>query len=54
MFFSYYLAGESNVFSDVEKGWASVFWEEVVNRNPVIIVIIDYGDTTAEQKKSFY
>lgn len=47
------LAGGSNIFDDIEKGWATASWEEVVNRNPEIIVIIDYGDTTADQKKEF-
>jgi iron complex transport system substrate-binding protein len=47
------LAGGSNIFDDIEKGWATASWEEVVNRNPEIIVIIDYGDTTADKKKEF-
>ena len=47
------LARGSNIFKDVEKGWASVSWEEVANRNPDIIVIVDYGDTTTDQKKEF-
>ncbi|MDN4072861.1 ABC transporter substrate-binding protein [Fictibacillus terranigra] len=47
------LAGEPNVFGDIEKGWSSVSWEEVLNRNPDIIVFIDYGETTLEQKKNF-
>ncbi|WP_243290170.1 ABC transporter substrate-binding protein [Bacillus sp. FJAT-47783] len=46
-----HLAGGKNIFDDIEKGWANVSWEEVVNRNPDVIVIIDYGDTTVEQKK---
>ncbi|MEK5357829.1 ABC transporter substrate-binding protein [Paenibacillus sp. FSL L8-0709] len=40
-----------NIFDDIDKGYTEVSWEEVVNRNPDVIVIIDYGDTTAEQKK---
>ncbi|PZD97072.1 Fe3+-hydroxamate ABC transporter substrate-binding protein [Paenibacillus sambharensis] len=47
------LAGGSNIFNEINKGWATVTWEEVVNRNPEIIVIVDYGDTTVEQKKEF-
>ncbi|WP_203362766.1 ABC transporter substrate-binding protein [Bacillus sp. REN10] len=47
------LAGGSNIFNDIEKGWASASWEEVVNRNPEIIVIVDYGDTTIDQKREF-
>jgi len=39
-----------NVFSDIPKGYATVSWEEVVLRNPDVIVIVDYGDTSAEAK----
>lgn len=47
------LAGGHNIFSDIEKGWASISWEEVVNRNPEIIVIMNYGNTSVDQKKTF-
>lgn len=43
--------GGKNIFDDIQKGWAEVSWEEVINRNPDIIVVIDYGDQTVEQKK---
>ncbi|MCY9517021.1 ABC transporter substrate-binding protein [Paenibacillus apiarius] len=43
--------GGKNIFDDIDKGWAEVSWEEVVNRDPDVIVIVDYGDTTAEQKQ---
>lgn len=46
------MAGGKNIFDDIEKGWATVSWEEVVNRNPDVIVIVDYGDTSVEQKKA--
>lgn len=46
------MAGGKNIFDDIEKGWATVSWEEVVNRNPGVIVIVDYGDTSVEQKKA--
>ncbi|MEH7334529.1 ABC transporter substrate-binding protein [Neobacillus drentensis] len=45
------MAGGKNIFDDIPKGWADVSWEEVVNRNPDVIVIIDYGDTTVKQKQ---
>ncbi|VAW20622.1 ABC transporter, substrate-binding protein (cluster 8, B12/iron complex) [hydrothermal vent metagenome] len=38
---------------DLEKSWASVSWEAVVERNPEVIVIINYGKVTAEQKRQF-
>lgn len=47
------IAGGENIFSDIEKNWAKVSWEEVVERNPEMIVIIDYGDTSVEDKKQF-
>lgn len=46
-------AGGKNVLDDVEKSWAKVNWEKIVARNPEVIVIVDYGDTTAEQKIDF-
>ncbi|MEK4030425.1 ABC transporter substrate-binding protein [Pseudobacillus sp. FSL P4-0506] len=46
-------AGAKNIFQDVNKGWTSVSWEAVIERNPDVIVIMDYGDQTAEQKKKF-
>ncbi|PWA12192.1 Fe3+-hydroxamate ABC transporter substrate-binding protein [Pueribacillus theae] len=45
------MAGGKNIFSDIEKNWANVTWEEVVKRNPEVIVIIDYGDIPIEKKK---
>ncbi len=46
-------AGGVNIFENLEKTWNTVSWEAVVEANPDIIVINDYGDTTAEQKKAF-
>lgn len=43
--------GGKNIFDDIDKGYTEVSWEEVVHRDPDVIVIIDYGDETAEQKK---
>lgn len=36
---------------DLEKSWATVAWEPLVERNPQVIV--NYGDVTAEQKIAF-
>lgn len=47
------MAGGHNVFGDIEDNWATVSKEEVVNRTPQVIVIIDYGSTTVDQKKEF-
>lgn len=46
-------AGGTNIMDDFEKSWSTVGWEAVVERNPEVIVIVNYGDVTAEQKRSF-
>ncbi len=46
-------AGGRNIMDDFEKSWAKVTWEEVVERNPEMVVIVNYGDVTAEQKREF-
>ncbi|MCX7286350.1 MAG: ABC transporter substrate-binding protein [Rhodobacterales bacterium] len=46
-------AGGVNIMSDLEKSWATVAWEPVVERNPEVIVIVNYGDVTADQKIAF-
>ncbi|WP_406464305.1 ABC transporter substrate-binding protein [Streptomyces sp. NBC_01622] len=46
-------AGGVNVMHDVNDSWTTVGWETVVRRNPDAIVICDYGDVSAEQKKKF-
>lgn len=46
-------AGGTNIMEDFEKSWATVTWEEVVERNPEVVVIVNYGEVTAEQKREF-
>ncbi|MEM9970163.1 MAG: ABC transporter substrate-binding protein [Pseudomonadota bacterium] len=46
-------AGGQNIMDDFEKSWATVTWEEVVERNPEVVVIVNYGDVTAEEKRAF-
>ena len=46
-------AGGVNVMNGFEKSWGTVTWEEVVAQNPEVIVIVNYGSVTAEQKRSF-
>ena len=46
-------AGGTNIMNDFEKSWATVGWEAVVERNPEIIVIVNYGEVTVEQKIEF-
>ncbi|MCT6924864.1 ABC transporter substrate-binding protein [Metasolibacillus sp.] len=47
------IAGGENIFGDVESGWATVSKEDAVDRQPEVIVVIDYGATTAEEKINF-
>jgi len=46
-------AGGRNIMDDVETSWTRVAWEPVVERNPQVIVIVNYGDVTADQKIAF-
>ncbi len=46
-------AGGINIMDDFKKSWGTVTWEEVVERNPEVIVIINYGKVTAKQKREF-
>lgn len=43
-------AGGVNVFEDLENTWNTVSVESVVEANPDVIVINDYGDTPIEEK----
>lgn len=46
-------AGGVNIMADLEKSWAEVSWEPVVESNPEVVVIVNYGDVTADQKIAF-
>ncbi|MEL6520743.1 MAG: ABC transporter substrate-binding protein [Pseudomonadota bacterium] len=46
-------AGGTNVMNGFEKSWGTVTWEEVVEQNPEVIIIVNYGEVTAEQKRDF-
>lgn len=46
-------AGGVNVLDDFEKSWATIDWETVVEKNPDVVVIVNYGNVTAEQKRNF-
>ena len=48
-------AGAISIFNDIEAGWATPSWEEVVERDPDAILLLDYdGDVEekAEQSKA--
>jgi len=46
-------AGGRNIMDDVDSSWTRVAWEPVVERNPEVIVIVNYGEVTAEEKIDF-
>ncbi|GAA0491870.1 ABC transporter substrate-binding protein [Streptomyces olivaceiscleroticus] len=46
-------AGGRSVTHDLADSWTTVGWETVVERDPDVIVINDYGDTSAARKKDF-
>jgi iron complex transport system substrate-binding protein len=46
-------AGGSNIMDDVASSWVEIGWEPVIERDPDIVVIVNYGDVTAEQKADF-
>lgn len=47
------LAGGRNIFSEVNDEFGDVSWEQVIQRRPERILIMDYGSTSLEQKKQF-
>ena len=47
------LAGGISVFDEIEKGWATPSWEEVVAKDPDVILILNYTDTDAKEKEEF-
>jgi iron complex transport system substrate-binding protein len=49
-------AGGDNLFGDLNDSWTTVNWETVVQRNPDVVLIVDYADgeaNTPEEKQRF-
>lgn len=46
------LAGGENVFADLEEGYTEVNWEQVVERDPEVIVLVDAVYSSAEDKRA--
>ncbi|MFV0491369.1 MAG: ABC transporter substrate-binding protein [Pseudorhodobacter sp.] len=46
-------AGGINIMEDLERSWAEIGWDTVIDRNPEVIVIVNYGEVTAAQKIAF-
>jgi iron complex transport system substrate-binding protein len=47
------LAGAQNVFDDVLGTWGTVSWNEVIRRNPAVIVLVDAAWAPADQKREW-
>lgn len=45
-------AGGISIFDDIEAGWATPSWEEVIERDPDVVLILDY-DGDVEEKTEF-
>ena len=48
------LAGGISIFDDIDKAWATVSWEQVVERNPQVIIVNDYSGEGAETVAALY
>ncbi|MFG2018002.1 ABC transporter substrate-binding protein [Actinomadura geliboluensis] len=47
------LAGGANLFADVDKPYGDVSFEQFAERAPDVVLIYDYGEQSAEDKKTF-
>ena len=46
-------AGGISIFDDIDKGWATPAWEEVVQRDPDVILILNYNYEDTATKTEF-
>lgn len=46
-------AGGVNVMDGFDKSWATIGWEQVIDAAPEMILIVNYGEVTADQKRDF-
>jgi iron complex transport system substrate-binding protein len=47
------LVGGENIFADIEKDWATVSWEEVIARDPEVIIVANSAWASAEENINF-
>lgn len=47
-------SGGENIFRDISGNYATVSWEAVLERDPDIILIVDYGNESAKEKIEFF
>lgn len=46
-------AGGTNIAGDIQNSWTRIDWETVAERDPQVVVIVDYGEVTAAEKIAF-
>ena len=46
-------AGGENIFKDVQGNYATVSWESILERDPEVVVIVNYGNDKAQEKIDF-
>lgn len=46
-------AGGTNIAGDIQNSWVRIDWETVAERDPQVVVIVDYGEVTATEKIAF-
>ena len=46
-------AGGENIFGGIDDRWTQVGWESVVEAEPEIIIVLDYGEQSAQDKIEF-
>ncbi|MBR1671447.1 MAG: ABC transporter substrate-binding protein [Fretibacterium sp.] len=46
------MAKGHNIFSDVDDSWIRVTWEDVIARNPDVILILETGTTSGPERKA--
>lgn len=42
-----------NIFADIDDSWVKVSWEEIVARDPDVILILEYGKISGKERKKF-
>ena len=46
-------AGGANIAADIENSWVRIDWETVADRDPQVVLIVDYGEVSAEEKIAY-
>ncbi|MDO5758333.1 MAG: ABC transporter substrate-binding protein [Rhodobacterales bacterium] len=46
-------AGGANIAEDIKNSWVRIDWETVAERDPQVVLIVDYGEVPAEEKIAY-